>query len=193
MKIVAVFHDDKVEGLAGEDPRLGANPPMTMAGMRKGLALLPEICDIGEILDGFDACYSSRLARALDMASVLIGELNLDLETVNELGQWANKDGDQVIYYPGHEKENLCTWQRDALTALDIIWRRQRQIVADGGLALVVSHRPIIGGWVGHTRGITDEAGLVKLVRDPALTKKGYVVFSYDGKTLKVVEDWRDL
>jgi broad specificity phosphatase PhoE len=170
VKIVAVFHGAKVEGLKGKPAEIGANPPMTVDGMEKILQLIPAIRAEGP----FDGAYCSRLARACDAASVLAIELNLNFQMVAELGQHGNKDGGNVIMYPGHEGEDMVTWQSDGLAAIKKLWE-------NGGhdsTYLVVSHRPIIAGLVGHAINAHTLDELNRIVSDPNLTARGFVVFA---------------
>ena len=166
MKIVAVFHGAKVEGLQGLNSRLGANPPMTMTGMSNILDLVPILKTLGP----FDFMYVSRLARALDAASIIALELDMDFETKRELGQFGNKDGSNVIMYPG-------------LVAIDEIWDEIDEVSSEDTI-LIVSHRPIIGGLVAACQEIEDEDGIKAVVNDPSLTEKGYVIFRYNGRKL---------
>ncbi len=169
IKVVAVFHGDKMEGLGGALPlEVRVNPPMTPEGMSKIFALADKIEKYGP----FDGMYCSRLARALDTASVLALRLDLDFLTMAKLGLHANKDDSGVIYYPGHETESFVDWQRDGLDALDVISHHVVQNI------LVVSHRPVIAGFIAACRGsIGDEAVLLKIVDGLNLTINGFVVF----------------
>lgn len=178
MKIVAVFHGAKVEGMAGRPTKIGANPPMTVDGMQKILALVPTIAAEGP----YTSAYCSRLSRAMDAASILALELDMDFETMKDLGQHGNKDGSDVIMYPGNEGENMSDWQRQGGRAISKLFDLQAKTV------LIVSHRPIIAGLVAAARGVYDIDGLNAIVNDPALTKKGYVVFECDDGKLTVVE-----
>ena len=179
MKIVAVFHGAKVEGLQGLNSRLGANPPMTMTGMSNILDLVPILKTLGP----FDFMYVSRLARALDAASIIALELDMDFETKRELGQFGNKDGSNVIMYPGHEADGYKNWQSDGLVAIDEIWDEIDEVSSEDTI-LIVSHRPIIGGLVAACQEIEDEDGIKAVVNDPSLTEKGYVIFRYNGRKL---------
>jgi broad specificity phosphatase PhoE len=128
------------------------------------------------------ACYSSRLARALDTASVLANELDLEIKTIKGLGQYANKDGQDVHYYPGHEKEGMVEWQDQAVEALC-------QIATHHGVdevVLIVSHRPSITGMVGHAKGIHDKDGLNKLIADPEVVGKPFVVLEVRGREVVI-------
>lgn len=179
-RFVGVFHGAKVEGVGDLPAELGANPPMTVAGMMGISDLLP----IVQSNAPYSAFFTSRLARAVDAASVLALALDLDYQTMSFLGQYGNKDGKTVIMYPGHEGETVVDWQRQGLQALD----EMRDQTPDGGTILFVSHRPIIGGIVAWTRGITEEAGITEVLCDPALTKDGLVIFEPNGTMgLKVV------
>lgn len=180
-----------MEGLNGVIQEIGANPPMTVDGMQKILSLVPAIKAEGP----FQGAYCSRLARAADAASVLALELDIDFQMLKELGQHGNKDGSNIIMYPGHDGEDMLTWQEDGLTAVETIYSKELSSSGFSNMVrtpefriLVVSHRPIIAGLVGAAQGVTDLDGLNKIVNDPTLTKKGFVVFNYDGRTLSIVE-----
>ncbi len=177
LRICAVFHSDKQSGAAGRPPAVAVNPPMTMTGMEAIDSLVAKIKNDPRLRDRlFDALYSSRLARALDAASVLALHFDLDIETVKELGQMANKEGNEVIKYPGHEDEDVASWQQDAMRAMR--WIREDR---DDETIIVVSHRPIIGGLVAWARGVVDNREVLdQLIKDPELVKDGYVVLDYD-------------
>ena len=186
MKIVAVFHSDKVEGVTDLPAELGANPPMNLKGMAKIHGLVDTIRTLGP----YAGMYVSRLARALDTASMIAMALDTDFVTVKGLGQHGNKDGDTVIMYPGCESESFDTWQKNAVKTIGTIE------VCHGGYGddsdvtvLIVSHRPVIGGLVAFAKGITDSAGIKAIVVDPATSAKGYVVFNIDAeRKLTVIE-----
>ena len=173
MKIVAVFHGKKVEGVdvTKRMAAIAANPPLSMDGMEKiRSGLLQKIQTIAL----FDAIYSSRMARALDTASVIAMALNMEIQTIGELGQKGNLDSGQVIAYPGFENDDELTWQSCGLRAIAQIWMKERV-----GTILIVSHRPIIAGLIAAAKGINNKAGIKNILNDPNLVKDGYVVFEY--------------
>ncbi|MFA5878509.1 MAG: histidine phosphatase family protein [Candidatus Staskawiczbacteria bacterium] len=174
-----VFHGDKVRVEKGLPIQTWVNPPLSTQGMAKILAMVPTIKALGP----FEEMFSSRLARAVDTASVLALELGLDFRTLSSLGQYGNKDGDDVAYYPLHEADGYLTWQGDGVASLRTIsaWRSDCNVLA-------ISHRPIIGGLIAHTRGITDEAGIKAIVNDAAITEKGYVVFEVENGAITLIE-----
>jgi broad specificity phosphatase PhoE len=183
-QIVAVFHGKKIEGVLDYQAAVAANPTLTMEGLDaiQG-GLLPKIKALGK---KFKALFCSRMARALDTASVLAMDLDLDICTVAGLGQAANLDKGTVVAYPGHEADDVLTWQRDVKGALEHI---HCEMVYDIAMSpdynvLVVSHRPVIAAMVALAQGITDAAGIQAVLDDPTLTKDGYIVFNYDGETL---------
>lgn len=186
MKITAVFHGAKVEGLEGAPQAMGANPPMSVLGMEKILAIVPIIRELGP----YQAAYCSLVARAMCTMSVLAMAMGIrQVACIEELGQFGNLDKGKVIPYPGHENDNEITWQRDGQLAMSRIWNAcglngQAQNV------LLVSHRPIIGALVARTKGITDKEGISKIVLDPNLTIDGYIIFEDDGNTLSLVNDF---
>ena len=171
-RITMVFHCQKVEGLLGYPLELGANPPMTMEGMEKIHRLLPALNENGPYDGG--VIYCSRLARALDTASILGLHYNMDIQTMKELGQNGNLDGNNVIMYPGCEGESYSHWQSIGVAALRKIAQSKWTF------SLAVSHRPVIGGIVAFTKGITDKNGIAAVVGDKTLTAKGYVVFEVE-------------
>lgn len=173
MKIVAVFHADKnEEGLADEPREIAANPNLTLRGMEKTHQLVESIRPFGP----FTACYSSRLARALDTASILCLAFGLDLQTLEGFGQHANKVGDEIVYYPGHEEENFLFWQKEAIAAFRHIIARHK---AEETI-LVVSHRPSLAGVVAWIEGIEDEEAIKRIANNPAFAEKGFIVFEVD-------------
>lgn len=177
--VVAVLHGRKAESIIGPD-ELRANPPLTPEGALGIHGLVPGV----EAFGPFSAIYSSRLSRALATASLFAMAFKLDIMTMELLGQPANKDGKDVIAYPGYEGQDLPDWQDGGVRAL--------QNFEDGILAgekiLVVSHRPVVGGIIAHTKGIHDLAGLNGIVNDPMLAPRGFVVFSVDGKDIKLIQ-----
>lgn len=189
MRIVAVFHGQKVEGIADKPAEIAVNPTLTVAGMEKIQALVPKIRELGP----YYGLYSSRLARALDTASVLALALDENIQTAKGLGQHANLDGGIKTYYPGHEGESFKQWQEQALNALHEIWERIGHeigvTVRYDRNVLMVSHRPSIGGLVAAAKGISDEKGIESVVMDKSLTANGYVILHYDGDRLWMPED----
>jgi broad specificity phosphatase PhoE len=173
MIIVAVFHDEKVAELGGLPDTIRANPPMTTRGMERILRLVPVIRARGP----FKMIYTSLMARGLDAASVLALELQiLRLVGLAEFGQFANSDGEEIVYYPGHEGEGPADWQRNALNGIKLI-QAENHLFA---LILLVSHRPIIGALVAAAHGISLPEEILSIVIDPELTRKGYVIFETD-------------
>jgi hypothetical protein len=177
MKIIAVFHQDKIVGVTGCKKSIGANPPMAIAGMEKIDALIPTLRELGPY-NGM--LFTSRMARAADAASVLAMEFDLDFRSIKGLGQAGNLDNGVVIPYPGYENDGPIEWQRDGLEAFADIYL----MTDENDTALAFSHRPIIGALVALCKGIVDANGINAIVQDKNLTKDGYVVFNYDGVTL---------
>ncbi|GEM_PF-3869862 len=183
MNIIAVFHGAKVEGLEGLPAEISANPPMTVEGMEKmwrrisGNEFSPHLPS--SLGNKIDAIYSSRLARALDTASVIALHLNLEITTVSELGQMANKDGNTVTHYPGHEKDDVILWQKNAMFAVRKIVSRH----ADHHTVVAVSHRPIIAGIVAWAIDKIGDANVLnKILNDPGFGKDGYFAFRTNGE-----------
>ncbi len=180
LRICAVFHSDKQSVEAGQPPAVAVNPPMTMTGMMKIDALVEKIRKDPRLPTSFDGLCSSRLARALDTASVLALRFDLDIGTMKGLGQMANKEGDVVIKYPGCETEDMVVWQRNAMSSVRELSDDLDCLDQDATL-IVVSHRPIIGGLMAWSRGIIGDHGAIdEIVRNPELAKEGYVVFDYE-------------
>lgn len=173
-KICMVFHDAKVEDVTRYPKVLGANPPMTMDGMENLLHLLPVIRRFGP----YHVLYCSRMARASDAASVFANFYDLDFHSMEELGQKANLDkaSGEVIYYPGCEQQDYVYWQQSGVRAM----RKISTAHLKQTNVLVTSHRPVIGGIVAHTKGITTNDSLKGFIHDPELTKKGYVLVNVD-------------
>ncbi len=174
MQIVAVFHSDKLDDQTSPT-EVASNPPQSTSGQVKIHNLVPAIKAMGPYMS---MAYCSRMARASCAASVLSLALDIDYQSMKELGQFGNlfKDG-TVCMYPGHENDDEITWQRDAHKALIIIWAKVKAV---SWPILVISHRPIIGALVARARGITDKAGIKSVIMDPTLTKKGYVLFNIE-------------
>ncbi len=179
MLIVAVFHDEKVSVGTDYPDEIRANPTMSVTGMGNILKRVSKIAAEG----AFDAFYCSRVARALDTASVIALELDLDFKTMRELGQFANKDGDDVVFYPGHDEDNCVSWQQDGLNAFGQIAAMHEH----DARVIVVSHRPILGGIVAHIRRIRDEVGIKAVVNEPTLVEDGYIVFEVTDGGIEIV------
>ena len=180
MKIVAILHTEKVEGLLEKPVEIAVNPTLTVNGMEKIRSIAHTLWDLGP----FDACYSSRLARALDAASVLCLAFDLDLQTLKDLGQYANKDGDTIAYYPGHEKEGFEQWQKMAVRAIEEIHARHEET----DTVLAVSHGPVIAGLIAHTKNIRDKAGIKQILDNLRSEAQQYVVFEVNGDGIKVAK-----
>lgn len=191
MRLITVFHGENATNLGNRDAQIGSNPPMTPDGMEKMLCLVPVI----KKLAPFDAVYSARTARTLDTASILALALNVDFKTIKDLGRHANTDNNITTAFPGNENEDMCTWQKDALSAVSIIYQtelRQNEFGRNVSTAeykvLSVTHKEIIAGLIGATKGISDLNGLNDIVNDPHLSRDGFVVFYFDGQSLTKFE-----
>ncbi|EKE19787.1 MAG: hypothetical protein ACD_8C00106G0007 [uncultured bacterium] len=178
MRFIAVFHGKKEESVLNFQAAVAANPTLTMSGMdaiQNGL--LPKIKTLGP----FAALFCSRMARALDTASVLSMALDLDIRTINGLGQAGNLDQGTVVMYPGHENDDVLSWQSAARDAMHTIHGDVLFDIAMSNDAnvLFVSHRPVIAALVALAKGITDADGINSILDDPTLAKDGYVIFNY--------------
>ncbi|MBI2097427.1 MAG: hypothetical protein HYT46_00615 [Candidatus Vogelbacteria bacterium] len=184
LRICAVFHSDKQDGAAGKPPAVAVNPPMTMAGMEKIDSLVAKIKNDSRLTElKCGGIYSSRLARALDAASVFALHFDQDIRTLEGLGQMANKEGDEVIKYPGHEAEDVVIWQVHACSEIQELYQNHFADYdgRDAEFIVLTGHRPIIGGLVAWARGVVGDRGaLDRLIKDPELVKDGYVVLDYD-------------
>lgn len=129
---------------------------------------------------------SSRLSRALDAASVFAIALDTDIQTLEGLGQLANKEGDVVVKLPGHEHESFVEWQQNALGAVEEIVKENW--FNDDEFFILTGHRPTIGGLVGEARGLNTEDELDKLVNNPELVVDGYVVVDVEENGLVITE-----
>lgn len=186
LKIVAAFHDKKVEGIIELPAAIAANPTLSITGMQNVQdKLLPKIQELGP----FHAMFCSRMARALDTASVLAMAMDLDFDTIKGLGQAGNLDKNSegvptVVAYPGHEDDNALTWQSDAIEALQEI-----DEMMDGvGTILIVSHRPVIGALVAYAQGITDITGIDAIVNSGDLVGNGYRTFQFEENELELIQ-----
>jgi broad specificity phosphatase PhoE len=155
MKITAVLHFNKAQGfIDSEALELAANPSLSLQGFEEALEIAPTIKAMGP----FDGMFTSRLARALDTSSVLAMYLDMDFQTIRELGQAGNKEGNKIIMYPGFEDYSFLGWQNNAISAL------KRLELADYQNILIVSHRPIVGALHAFSKGITNESGIAHVV-----------------------------
>ncbi|MDD5050173.1 MAG: histidine phosphatase family protein [Candidatus Pacebacteria bacterium] len=189
LRIVAVFHGPKHEGIIGKVLALvAANPPMTVDGMVKVAKLIDAIKAQGP----YGQAFSSRMARALDAMSLLANALDIDFETINDLGQHGSGDvvdGKVVAeaFLPGYEGEGCLAWHESAKRVL----AKFHTEVKSGQTILVVSHRPIIGALVDMASGASFNAErLLEVVLSSKLTAKGFVVFDFNKDTgvLTIVE-----
>lgn len=182
MKIFAVFQGTPVADVAGINWELDwsptikaikANPPLTPKGMYDNHHL---VNSFGSNLP-FDGLYSSRMARALDIASQFSFALYLEIQTIDGLGQHSSEENGKTVYYPGYENEGPSQWLKGGLEAIQKIYNFHANFPAKGKKVLVVSHRSIIGALIGHCRGTVDDKSISEIVNDPGLTTKGFVVF----------------
>ncbi|MDO8590446.1 MAG: histidine phosphatase family protein [bacterium] len=186
MKIVVVPHGAKVTGVTQYPPELGADPPMTMEGKAKMLSLVPALKALGP----YDSVYCSLMDRACGTMCTIVKQLGIKLVTcLEELGQYGNLDGDgTVIAYPGHENDNVITWQKQGLEAVQSIWNEVVGVMSSGAgcgkKVLVFTHRPILAGLVAITASVTEAGGIQKILDDQKLTGRGFRVFSCDGSNM---------
>lgn len=175
MKITAVLHFEKASGfIDSESAELAANPSLSYKGFQQALGAAQLI----EALGPYDGMFSSRLARALDTASVLAMHLNMDFQTMAGLGQAGNKEGDKIVMYPGFENFSFLGWQKDALSVLE-------ELELNGyNNILIVSHRPIIGALIAYAQGITSEEEIAKKVNNTG--KESVFQFDYISGILDV-------
>lgn len=197
MKIVVVPHGKKVSGVIQYPPELGADPPMTMEGKVAMLTLVPDLMAFGP----YDACYCSLMDRATGSMCTIVKQMSIRrVICIDELGQYGNLDGDgTVIAYPGHENDNVRTWQEQGLLAVRIIHAE----VAQGGLAegtvagkgklpekmvLVFTHRPILAGLVAAASGVTYAKEIQRILDDKGLIGKGFRVFKVTNSDIELLE-----
>jgi len=181
VKIVAVFHKDKLLGLGDKGAAIAANPPLTVVGKVEAHELALALKNQGP----FSAIYASRLDRALGTASALSLILDVDIHTIKGLGQHGSKDGSIVYMYPGYEEEGYLDWQEKGVEAF-------RKIALQHGtdeVVIVVSHRPVLAGIALATRGVRDPEQIKALAIDPNFSKRGYVVFDIDIDDTLVVDE----
>lgn len=198
MKIVVVPHGKKLEGVGSYEPILASDPPMTMEGKKQMADLSVQI--YARCGSAFDAVYCSFMDRACGTMCTVVKLFNTIKRVVciAELGQYSNLDSDgTVIAYPGHEQDNVLTWQQQGLAAMQLIWK---EVVVDGGaleegvlgkleapvekMVLVFTHRPILAGLVAAASDITDEEGIRTILNDKGLVGSGFRVFTFTGEKL---------
>jgi broad specificity phosphatase PhoE len=151
-----------------EAAEVASNPTLTFEGMSRVHGIVPVLRMLGR----FDALFSSRMARALDTASVLALAFNLEIRTISGLGQHANMEGGKVVRYPGYEDEGISTWQRQGISAIEQIFHLSR----DAETVLAVSHRPVIAGIVCSLQGIRDPQKIKQIAEDQSFFDSGFVV-----------------
>ena len=182
MKIVVVPHGPKLAIDRTKDylAMVAADPPMTMEGKLKMLGLVPTLKDLGP----YDAVYCSLMDRACGTMCTIVKQLGIKrVMCLDELGQYGNLDGDTVIAYPGHEGDNVLTWQKQGLAFLDFI-----SLYQSLKKALVFTHRPVLAGLVASASCITDTEGIQKILDAKELVGRGFRVFSCtnSGLTLEI-------
>lgn len=157
MKVVAVLHGRKIEeGMTDKPAELRSNPNVSIDGLVSIHGLVEQVKAKGP----YAAIYSSRLTRALDTASILALAMDMDIQTVKNLGQHCSRDANGDCFYPGHEGETVIEWRDQALKALRELENRH----GANDTILVVSHRPSVGGLVAHAEGITDAKAIMEIV-----------------------------
>lgn len=188
MQLVVVPHGAKLTGVGEFPAELASDPPMTMEGKAKMLKLVPEL----KVFGPFHGTFCSLMDRACGTMCTIVKQLGIKrVICIDELGQMGNLDSDgKVIMYPGHEDDNVLSWQQQGVTALKTIWNKNGDcaMTSLGNKVLVFTHRPIIAGLVASAKSITDAEGIQNLLDWPGLTKNGFVVFNYDGTSLTLVE-----
>lgn len=202
MKLVFVPHGPKVVGVSKYPPELGADPPMTMDGKVKMLALVPQLKALGP----YNYIYSSLMDRACGAMCTVVKALDFEIKgrpqrviCIASLGQYSNLDDDgRVISYPGHETDNVLVWQKQGIAAVvEILSDLEDEYEDSGGrprehpdrsTILVFSHRPILAGLVANSLGVTNTLGIQTILDDKTLVGKGYRVFSVSRTEIKLVE-----
>lgn len=179
MKIVAVLHTEKVEGLLEKPAEIAVNPTLTVNGMEKA----HEFTKTLRLLGPFAGCYCSRLARTSDIASVFCLALDLDFQTMKGLGQYASKEGDTIVYYPGHEKESFHEWQQGAVQAVEEIYKKHVQT----DTVLLLAHGPTVAGLIGQARAIYSNDALKQIVRDLRSRDQKFVTFEMDNNGIRII------
>jgi len=169
MKVITMFHQDKASGLGEFGDLVASNPSLTPKGSVQSV----ELAKLVQNFVPFASCYCSRLARTAGTLSAVCLALDMDFQSIKELGQHASKDGDAIYTYPGFEGQAFVQWQEDGVRAL----RRIRSWHDEGDTVLVCSHRPVLAGVACHTRGITDASKIRELANNPDFSGKGYVIF----------------
>lgn len=197
VKIVFVPHGAKLTDIGYYPPAIASDPPMTMEGKINMLKLVWALTALGP----YDGVYCSLMDRALGSMSTVVKAMSIKrVVCIDELGQMGNLDADgKVISYPGHENDNVVTWQIQGVDAVLKIWNEITPNMITGDplssfgdkpsrTVLVFSHRPILAGLVAKSRGITDAPGIQAILDDKALVKNGFTVFGFDGYNLTLAE-----
>ncbi len=177
MKVTTVLHFDKASGfINSESPELAANPSLSLKGFEQALDIAPKVKAYGP----FEGMFTSRLARALDTASVLSLYLEMDFQTMFEFGQFGNKEGDKIVMYPGFEAYSYIGWQNSALSGLEYLELTGYDNV------LIISHRPIIGALYAYAQDIVNETGIKSVVNN-GLNNQCIFRFEYVAGVLKSI------
>ncbi|MES2088217.1 MAG: hypothetical protein V4467_04485 [Patescibacteria group bacterium] len=180
MILVVVPHGPKLTGVAGCEVTLAADPPMTMSGKAYMLALVPRLRAMGP----YQVTFCSLMDRACGSMCTVVKRLNIKKVTcIEELGHYGNLDADgTIIPYPGHERDDVHTWQGQAICSMAVIYNNS-PVSADR--ALVFTHRPILAGLVAVALGVTDTIGIQTILDQSTLAGNGFRKFEIvdDGTT----------
>lgn len=181
MKAVVVLHEEKWEKLGHLGSVIASNPPLSILGFIRSHNLIEKLKPVGP----FSGIFCSRLARTLEMASVFALAFDVEVESRRELGQHASREGNEVFFYPGYEKEWYEDWQRNAVGFFQGELSRLAKDHEDCTI-LVLTHRPILAGILCHLKGISDPEEMKVLARSGELSKKDFYVFevSPEGKII---------
>ena len=176
LRIIAVSDYPKIASLNGNCQMDDRNSPVKARELATIWALVPTLAKY----EPFVGMYSSRALWATGAASVLAKAFEMDFQTVGQLGQYVNNEGETVPFRPGYKVEDGAAWQENGVETFkdlaDGYFVGQHGEDCEASI-LVVSHHHLIGGVVAHCCGMTSTVKVNAIVNDPRTIGKGFRVF----------------
>ena len=111
LRIIAVSDYPKIASLNGNCQMDDRNSPVKARELATIWALVPTLAKY----EPFVGMYSSRALWATGAASVLAKAFEMDFQTVGQLGQYVNNEGETVPFRPGYKVEDGAAWQENGV------------------------------------------------------------------------------
>ena len=175
MKILAVYHQQNGDW-SSEEVRLAANAGLSINGAKDTLTVIPKLKEHGSIT----AMYSSRMARAVDTASFISLELDLDYATLPELAPYSAFTGGNLVRYPGYPETRHSESQGKVLERLKNLY-----VDHANETIILVSHKTIIGMLLSAVEGVLgDDKKILEFAMDADNYMQQVIAFEYNGQKL---------